>query len=342
MNVLVAMSGGVDSTIAAHALISNGNVVSGSTMLLCNNHVGALDAKRVCDHLGINHITLDKRDIFTKEVVTPFVYEYLNGNTPNPCVVCNKTIKFGVFLEYALSSGFNKIATGHYADIFYDNGSQRWNLKRSKDISKDQTYMLYSLSQHQLSHVLFPLGNYSKSEVRAIACDLGIHNAQAKDSQDICFVPSGNYSDFIEDFSGKKFCKGNFINENGDIIGEHAGIARYTIGQRKGLGIALGYPAYVYKKSLKENAVYLGPEEKLYSKTLTAKNVNLIATDKITSTLAVQCKTRYNQFPFEARVLQTDADEITVEFKAPQKSITPGQSVVLYDGDVVIGGGIIK
>lgn len=339
--VMIGMSGGVDSTVAAYLLKTNGYDVTGMTLSLCKeNENDSSDAKAVADKIGVAHICGDMTELFSKCVKGDFVKCYKSGGTPNPCIVCNKHIKFGAMLDYALEIGMDYIATGHYARV-EKNQNGRYILLKSKDLSKDQTYVLYSLTQKQLSHVLFPLGELSKSEVREIAEKNGFVNAHKHDSQDICFVPDGDYAAFIERYTGESFPKGNFVDLNGNVLGEHNGIIRYTIGQRKGLGIALGKPAFVCAKNVGENTVTLGENSDLFSSVLTAHDVNLITCDSIDEPMRVLAKVRYNQKEQPATVVSIGEGRIRVEFDEPQRAISKGQSVVLYDGDAVVGGGII-
>ena len=347
--VLVAMSGGVDSSAAAHLILSSGYDTMGGTMRLISdlplNEKSSDDeinaARLTCERLGIEHTVIDLCEEFKRRVVDNFVSVYLRGETPNPCIVCNKNIKFGALMNSALSLGCDKLATGHYARIDQDT-SGRFLLKTATDPEKDQSYMLWTLSQEQLSKVVLPLGELKKSEVRELAASLSFENAYKKDSQDVCFIPDGSYARFIELYTGVRPIKGKYIDMNGNILGEHQGIINYTVGQRKGLGIALGQPMFVHSKSASDNTVRLCTNEQLFEKHLTATDINLIATDKIETTIKVLAKARYRQVAAPATVVQTGENTLSVEFDEPIRAISPGQSVVLYDGDTVIGGGIIK
>ena len=339
--VMIGMSGGVDSSVAAYLLKNEGYDVVGVTLRLCNeNEVDSSDAKAVADKLGIPHVIGNMTEIFYQNVVDDFVECYKNGGTPNPCIVCNKRIKFGAMLDFAIERGMDYIATGHYA-VIDKNEKGRYLLRKAADDSKDQTYFLYGLTQKQLSHVLFPLGKMTKGEARRLAEEQGLVTAHKRDSQDICFVPDGDYASFIEKYTGESFPCGNFVDLDGNILGEHKGIVRYTVGQRKGLGIALGKPAFVCAKNPEENAVVLGDNEHLFSNVLTAHDVNLITCDSIDSPMRVCAKIRYNQKEQPATVVGIGEGKIKVEFDQPQRAISKGQSVVLYDGELVVGGGII-
>ena len=342
------MSGGVDSSAAAHLIISSGFSALGATMKLTCNLPGNSDteddieaARSTCRILGIEHHTVDLCDQFRKRVVDDFVEVYKNAKTPNPCIVCNKYIKFGVLLDYAIANGCTDIASGHYSRIERDP-SGRYLLKKAADATKDQSYMLWTLSQDQLSKVHLPLGEMTKAEARELARSLGFENANKKDSQDVCFIPDGDYASFIESYTGLSFPAGNYTDMDGNILGKHKGIINYTVGQRKGLGIALGEPMFVHSKSAKDNTIVLCRNEELFSKRLTATNINLIATDSLPSPTRLLAKARYRHEASPATVIQTDENTICVEFDEPIRAISPGQSVVLYDGDTVVGGGFIE
>ena len=346
--VLIAMSGGVDSSAAAHLILSQGFDAIGGTMRLTDglpmndfDDSDIVAARQTCERLGIEHTVLDLRDEFKKHVVDNFISVYQNGGTPNPCIVCNKNIKFGKMLDAADSLNCDKIATGHYVRIEQSNDG-RYLVKQALDPEKDQSYMLWTLSQKQLSRVIFPLGNLKKTEVRELAASLSFENAHKKDSQDICFIPDGEYAKFIELYTGKTSPAGNYIDMNGKILGKHKGIINYTIGQRKGLGIALGEPMFVHSKSVTDNTVTLCRNEELFGKTIIATDINLISVDKIGSPIKVMAKARYGQKASPATIEQIDDNTLRIEFDQPVRAISAGQSVVFYDGDVLVGGGIIK
>lgn len=346
--LLIAMSGGVDSSAAAHIILSMGFDALGATMRLVNGLPGnpfednteAEAARNTCRILGIEHRTVDLQNEFRHHVVDDFVSVYQDGKTPNPCIVCNKNIKFGALLDYALSNGCSGIATGHYARIERDP-SGRVLLKKAADSTKDQSYMLWTLSQSQLSKVRFPLGNMTKKDVRELAHSLGFENAHKKDSQDVCFIPDGDYASFIEKYSSLTFPCGNYTDLDGNILGKHKGIINYTVGQRKGLGIALGEPMFVHSKNAESNTVVLCRDAELFSKRLTASGINLIACDSLYTPTRLSVKARYRHEAAPATVTQTGEDTLTVEFDEAVRAISPGQSVVLYDGDCVVGGGFI-
>ncbi len=336
---LIALSGGVDSSVAAHLMIEKGYECIGATMqLLDNTEQQIADAKAVADRLSIPFYCFDMRKEFRERIIDQFISAYENGDTPNPCVVCNKQMKFGLLLEKAKELGCDLLVTGHYAKTETVNG--RVQLKKAETLEKDQSYFLYSLSQEQLSAVEFPLGNYSKDEIRKIAEDLNLVTARKKDSQDICFVPDGDYVSVIESLTNKVYDKGNFIDTEGRVLGQHQGIIRYTTGQRKGLGIALGKPMYVGSKNIADNTVTLCEDAELYSTTLKADRFNWIAFDVPPATLRCNARIRYRHAEQPATVT-VNGDTVTVEFDQPQRAATKGQSLVLYNGDTVLGGGII-
>ncbi len=340
--VLIGMSGGVDSSVCAVLLKNKGFEVGGVTLEL-NDSFDAdniRDAKSVCDKLGIEHFSLELKAEFKEKVIDDFINEYIKGRTPNPCIVCNKYIKFGKMLEIAREHGYEKIATGHYA-IIEKRADGRFLLKKAEDKSKDQTYVLYGLSQEQLAAAEFPLGSLSKAEARAIAEKNRLINADKKDSQDICFVPDGDYAAFIENTADYISEKGDYLNTDGEKIGEHNGVIHYTIGQRKGLGIAFGKPVFVISKNAKDNTVVLGNSEDLFYKRVIVRAVNFIPFDKLENEMRVKAKLRYSQVEQEATVKPMENGEVLVEFDVPQRAPSSGQAAVFYDGDYVVGGGTI-
>lgn len=351
--VMIGMSGGVDSSVAAFLLQKESLEVIGATMKLYNNEDidfvsektccsldDVLDAKSVCARLGIRHYTLNMTDDFKKEVIERFISAYQNGFTPNPCIDCNRYMKFSKMLHKAQELGIDYVATGHYARI--EKQGDRYILKKAVDLSKDQSYVLYSLTQEQLKVTKFPLGNYTKQQVREIAEENGFVNARKHESQDICFVPDGDYSKFIEYYTGKTYPCGDFVDMNGKRLGEHKGIIRYTIGQRRGLGLALPASMYVVEKDVDNNKVILGFNDDLFKKEVNVKNISFTACDGLDKPERLCAKIRYNQKEQPATVTQTDENHFTIVFDEPQRAITKGQAAVLYDGDTVVGGGTIE
>lgn len=338
---LIAMSGGVDSSVTAALIKDAGFDCVGATMsLLTDAGTAAQDARECAQKLGFEHTVFDFHDIFEREVVSRFICAYENGLTPNPCVYCNRYIKFSALYTQAEKLGCDFIATGHYARIEQCGG--RYILKKALDESKDQSYVLYSLSQQTLAHTLLPLGNLHKETVREIADRLGFANANKPDSQDICFVPDGDYAGFIERYTGKTSRTGAFLNTAGEPIGTHRGVIHYTIGQRKGLGISAPHPLYVCGICPEQNTVTLGGSQDLFSRRLTATDVNLISCDSLEKPVRVQAKIRYRHPEQPATAWCTPDGVLHVEFDEPQRAITCGQAVVLYDGETVVGGGRIS
>lgn len=350
--VLLGMSGGVDSSASAIILKEQGYDVSGVTIKMCpdshnlfsgsNFSKDAKDAKNVADKLGINHIVLDFSDIFLENVINNFINEYYSGRTPNPCVVCNKHLKFGALLSYAKKQNFDYIATGHYADVIFNPEMNRFLLKKA-DSAKDQSYVLYTLTQEQLSHVIFPLSKMNKAEVRALLKKHNLEINNKPESQDICFIKNNNYISFLNAYSNKATETGNFIDSDGNVLGTHSGIINYTIGQRKGLGVSFGKPMYVTKIDSATNCITLGEEGAQYSNGLIANNLNFIPFDTLENEITVFAKIRYQSPPEKATLIPHPNNEVKVLFSSPQRSITPGQSVVFYDdNNLVVGGGTIK
>lgn len=340
--VLVGMSGGVDSSVTAKILIDKGYITAGVTLELCEveNDTNTKDALAVCQKLDIEHFAVNLKSEFTHYVIGDFINQYKLGNTPNPCIVCNKYIKFGAMLEKAISLGFDKIATGHYARIRRDSNG-RYILLKALDETKDQSYVLYGLTQNQLSHVLFPLGDITKAQVREIAEREGFINANRPDSQDICFVPDGDYASFIEKNDSAVSKKGNYVDINGNVLGLHNGVIHYTLGQRKGLGIALGKPQFVISKNADNNEVVLGDEEHLFSREVTVDNLNFIPFEKLENEMRVSAKLRYRHKAANAVIKPLEDGKVKIIFDEPQRAASPGQAAVFYDGEIVVGGGTI-
>ncbi len=339
---LVALSGGVDSSVAAARLLEEGHTCVGARMrLYAEAPNDEADARAVAEALGIPFHILDLSERFETCVIHGFVEAYANGRTPNPCVACNRYLKFDSFFREAQELGCDTLATGHYARVERDPVSGRFLLRTALDASKDQSYVLYTLTQEQLAHARFPLGTLRKADVRRIASARGLKNADRPESQDICFIPDGDYSAFIERFTGQSFPEGDFIDRDGHVLGRHRGIIHYTVGQRKGLGVAFGKPMYVLRVNAEDNTVTLGTNEELFTDTLLARDINLIARDHLDAPTRVTAKVRYRHPAQPATAEQLDGDTLRVVFDEPQRAITPGQSVVLYDGDIVVGGGCI-
>ena len=353
--VVIGMSGGVDSSVAAAVLKENGYDVIGVTMRLwdgenidgnitestCCSLSAVEDARRVADRLSIEYHVLDFRKEFSEFVIDYFVGEYVNGRTPNPCIACNKFLKFDAMAKRAQILNADYIATGHYARVEYDEATRRYLLKRACADAKDQTYALYNLTQSQLSSLLLPLGDFSdKDMVRQYAEENGLATAKKPDSQEICFVPDNDYASFIKRRIGSLPPSGNFVDLEGNILGQHKGIVNYTIGQRKGLGIAFGEPMFVIRIDAEKNEVVLGRQGTEFSDTLYAINPNFIPFDSLDAPLRAEAKVRYSAKPAPCTISQ-EGDRIKVAFDEPQRAITPGQAVVIYDGDLVIGGATI-
>lgn len=347
--IAVGMSGGVDSSVAALLLLRQGYQVEGITLRLRrglsggNEEAGEQDiedARRVCGALGIPHHVLDLSETFREQVVEEFVSEYLAGRTPNPCVTCNRTIKFGAMLDFALENGWDGIATGHYAHRRLDKTSDRWQLLRG-DSPKDQSYVLWSLTQHQLAHTLFPLAGMEKEDVRALARAAGLPVADKGDSMEICFVPEDGYAAFLERYIGHSLPSGDFLDEQGQVVGRHLGIARYTIGQRKGLGIAFGKPMFVTGIDAAANTVTLGEDGRQCACSLTADTVNFLSIPAPNEPIRVEAKIRYQAPPALAMLVPTGPNTVRLTFDEPQRSVTPGQSVVFYWDRLLLGGGRI-
>src|SRR5947208_2118982 len=363
--IAVAMSGGVDSSTVAAMLRAEGHNVIGVTMQLWNQrrlagHPGmpesvqgrccslddVYDARRVAETIGIPYYVVNHEDRFERDVVRPFVEEYLSGRTPIPCSLCNNHLKFDQLLIVARQIGADAVATGHYARVEFDDSRGRWLLKRPTDLAKDQTYFLFGLTQEQLSRTLFPLGGMTKPQVRELARQHGLALAEKPDSQEICFVPGGDYKNFLDAYleeQGESLpdTAGELVTTDGEVIGEHSGIHKFTVGQRKGLGVATGSPLYVIQLKGDARQVVVGSQEELYSRTLRAHRVNLISLDDLRQPMRVSVKIRHKHQPAAATIEKISEDEILVTFDEPQRAVTPGQAAVFYDGDIVVGGGWI-
>lgn len=340
---LIAMSGGVDSSVAALLMKKAGYDCIGAMMRLWGgtNEQDEKDAAAVAERLGIPFYVFDCSDEFQNRVINKFIDTYEKGATPNPCLDCNRFMKFGALYRKARELGCDYIATGHYAVTELDKTTGRYLLKKAADSAKDQSYVLYSLSQEILRHVILPLGRHTKSEIRTIAQENGFVNSHKKESQDICFVPDGDYASFIEHERGKTYPPGEFVTTDGEIVGRHSGIIRYTIGQRKGLGVSYRVPLYVCAKDMEHNRVILTEGRDLFSKEVTAADINLISVDRIEDGMRVSARTRYNMKEQPATAYQTDENTIKVAFDEPQRAAAPGQALVLYSGKSVVGGGTI-
>lgn len=350
--VMVAMSGGVDSAVAAYLLREAGYEIIGVNMQFmppdvleegsetgCCGLSAVEDARRVCDVLEIPFYVMNFRNIFKEKIIDYFVAEYLQGKTPNPCIACNQAVKFDVLLKKAMGLGFDYIATGHYAALYYDKSLNRYMMRKAKDLKKDQTYVLYGLTQAQMEKTLMPLADYTKQEIRSIAKEIGLIVAEKPESQDICFIPDNDYRSFISRNINQKIEEGPFLDIEGREIGTHRGIPFYTIGQRKKLGVNCGYPVYVVGIIPEKNAVILGREEDTFSEGLLSEKNNFILFDKLKEPLKVFVKIRYNAEAIQATIIPVD-DMVSVKFEQPAKAVTPGQAVVFYDNDLVVGGGI--
>jgi tRNA-specific 2-thiouridylase len=360
------MSGGVDSSVVAALLRAQGHHLVGLTMQLWNQrrlagHEGmpetvtgrccslddVYDARRVAETIGIPYYVVNHEDRFEKEVVRPFVDEYLSGRTPIPCSLCNNHLKFDQLLIVARQIGAERIATGHYARVEFDQRSSRWILKRPVDLAKDQTYFLFGLTQEQLSRTLFPLGGMTKPEVRQLARKYELVIAEKPDSQEICFVPGGDYKAFIDAYLAEQGdalpdTAGELVTSDGKTVGEHAGIHNFTIGQRKGLGVATGAPLYVIQIKGDSRQVVVGSDDELYSCTLRTRRNNLISVQSLDQPMRVSIKIRHRHAGAMAMIEMVESDTIQATFDEPQRSVTPGQAAVFYDGDVVVGGGWIE
>ncbi len=350
---LIAMSGGVDSSVAALRMLEKGYECAGVTMKLyrnedigadpfgaCCSYTDSEDARLVCKKLGIPHETLSYRTEFRDFVIEKFIRTYENGATPNPCIDCNRYLKFGVLLNYAEEHGFSKLATGHYARIEYNGDTGKSELKKALDPAKDQSYVLYMLTQKQLAALEFPLGYMTKTEARALAEANGLVTAKKRESQDICFVPDGDYVRFMENYTGKTYPPGDFLDMEGNVIGRHEGAVKYTPGQRRGLRLPMGERVYVIDKSMRDNTVTVGENKYLYSDTVIAGDFNWISGEAPQDTVCCKAKPRYRA-PEKPCAVTVENNKVIIRFDEPQRAVTPGQAIVLYDGEKVIGGGTI-
>lgn len=346
--VLVAMSGGVDSSAAAALLVRQGYDCDGAMLKLYRGEDGrccsaddAEDARQAAARLGMRFYVFNETEKFQRCVMDRFVSEYVAGRTPNPCIDCNRELKFGALLNRALALGYDYIATGHYARVDIDPDTGCYRLLRGRERRKDQSYVLYQLTQHQLRHLLLPVGDYDKPAIREQARQAGLGNADKGDSQDICFVPDGDYVSFITRCVGHESPTGPFVDREGRVLGQHKGFIRYTKGQHKGLGLAIEPPLYVLRKDPVDHAVYLGHNEDLFTSELIAGDWNWISIPALTAPMTVTVKARYSQREAEAVAEPLSGGQVRLRFREPQRAVTPGQFVVLYDGDAVVGGGVI-
>lgn len=354
--VMLGMSGGVDSSVAAAVLLEQGYEVIGVTMQIwpdmddcrkqteggCCSLSAVDDARRVANRLGINYYVLNFKDVFQQKVIDYFTNEYLAGRTPNPCIACNRFVKFEALLTKAVSMGMDYIATGHYARTTFDEKTGRYLLKKSVTTEKDQTYVLYTMTQYQLERTLFPIGGFRKDQVRAMAREYGLPVASKPDSQEICFVEDNDYGRFITENTDTEIKPGYFVDRQGKILGMHRGIIHYTIGQRKGLGVSFGKPMYVAEIRPEDNTVVLGDADEVFSTGLVAAEPNYISIDELKDEMRVTAKIRYSAKEAPAVIRPLDRNRVEVVFDEPQRAITPGQAVVFYDGDTVVGGAVIE
>lgn len=351
--VVIGMSGGVDSSVAAYLLKKQGYDVIGITMKLtpddafytekeggCCSLSAVEDARRVAYRLEIPFYVMNFTEVFKDKVIDYFVDEYLKGRTPNPCIACNKYIKFDALLKKAQTLGADYVATGHYCRITQEDG--RYVIRKSEDLKKDQTYVMYNMTQYQLAHTLMPCGDYKKDQIREIAKEIGLNVFDKKDSEEICFIPDNDHGGFIKRECPKKIKQGNFVDEQGKVLGKHKGIVYYTIGQRKGLGLSAGKRIFVTDIRPRENEVVVGEEENIFGTELITKDNNFIPFDKLEEPMEVEAKIRYNAKLFKAVITPIEDGRVKVKFEEKQRAITKGQSVVFYKGDLLVGGGVIE
>jgi tRNA-specific 2-thiouridylase len=341
MKIAVAMSGGVDSSVTAALLQKAGHEVFGLTMLVVPSDEAADAAGEVAAALGIPHYTFDFRDVFNQEVISQFCLQYSLGRTPNPCVNCNRMIKFGTLLSKAVDLGAAAMATGHYACIEKQSDSGHFILRKGVDLTRDQSYFLYKLTQAQLTAAIFPLGNMTKNSVRKIAAEMGLPSIHRKESREICFIPDNDYPRFLREHISA-IPEGRIVDKQGKMLGIHDGIINYTVGQRKGLGISSSTPLYVIGIDAQTNTVIVGEKKDVYASEFIAADLNWFAVEKIIAPMTLKVKIRYLHAQAEALITPVDHDKVSVKFSAPQMAVTPGQSAVFYDGDIVVGGGTIE